>query len=88
MTDILELWKNIDVDNLERIFLTYNSPPTQSHVWCPLIWCALQRNGYDVPDEWCVIKYKNQNFEEEFNRQVDKLSANKNWIDYTVKILL
>ena len=86
--DIYELWKEIDSYNLEIIFLRNNSPHTQSHVWCPLIWCALQRNGYDVPDEWCVIRFNNPDFEREFNKQVDILASDKKWVEYALKILL
>ena len=88
INEIDKLWKNMDLNNLERIFITRNSPHTQSHVWCPLIWCALQRNGYDVPDEWCVIRFNNPNFEREFNKEIDVLAANKSWVVHAQKILL
>ena len=86
--DIYKLWIKMDLNNLERIFGRYNSPHTQSHVWCPLIWCALQRNGYDVPDEWCVIRFNNPDFEREFNKQVDILASDKKWVDHALNILL
>ena len=86
--DIYKLWINMDLYNLETIFLTHNSPHTQSHVWRPLIWCALQRNGYDVPDEWCVLIFNNPDFEREFNKQVDILASDKKWVEHAVIILL
>lgn len=86
--DIIILWKKINKFDLERIFIRYNFPHTQSHLWCPLIWCALQRNGYDVPDEWCVIRFNNSHFEGEFNREIDVLAADKAWVKHAERILL
>jgi hypothetical protein len=62
---------------------------TQSKVWVPLIWRALNYSGYDVPPEWIKVdlgqdtgsKYR------QFNEYVKELSGMEGWAKYAVEVL-
>ena len=62
---------------------------TQSKIWCPLIWKALNYAGYDVPPEYFI----NLNFDDDqkyinFNNYVKELSKITGWVNYAVLILI
>ena len=80
--------RRIDRENLERLFINNNKPPTQSHIWCPLIWNALFENSYDIPQKWCILRFNNQDFIRRFREIIDELSKDKKWIQYAIQILL
>jgi hypothetical protein len=87
--NIDSLEQNINYDNLARIYINYNNPHTQSHVWCPLIWCALQRAGENIPSNWCNLNfYDNPKYEKIFHEEIKSLSENKEWVEHAKQILL
>ena len=62
-------------------------PVTQSRMWCPLIWKALNYFGYDVPPEWFDrIELKSDEDYRAFNESVKKLAEMEEdgvkWADY------
>ena len=59
---------------------------TQSAVWVPLIWKALNYAGYDVPPEW----FNNVNVTDVnmFNKLVKELSSLPGWAEYAVYVLI
>lgn len=61
---------------------------SQSGVWVPLIWKALNYYGYDVNPECYQVKLKNNEDYETFNDLVKELSEIKGWAEYAAKILL
>jgi len=60
---------------------------TQSAVWCPLIWKALNYSGYDVPPEWFVVKLKSDKDYEKFNDLVKELARIEGWTEYALEVL-
>ncbi len=63
---------------------TNNLGNTQSSIWCPLIWKALNYNGYDVPPEWLEVKNVDNRM---FNAYVKDLSNIKGWTEYAMEVL-
>lgn len=63
---------------------TSNLGNTQSSIWCPLIWKALNYNGYDVPPEWFEVKNVDNRM---FNSYVKELSNIKGWAEYAMQVL-
>ena len=60
---------------------------TQSIVWVPLIWNALNILKYKVPDEWLNINLEDSKKEELL--QLSKiLSEIKNWDKYALEVLI
>jgi len=86
--DIRDMFRKIDMYNLDVVFFTIHKPRTQSHVWCPLIWCALKLNDYDIPEDWCNFNFNNTEYNIIFNEATFDLSQNKEWVEQTVRILL
>ncbi len=61
---------------------------TQSDIWNPLIWKALNYAGYDVkPECFNKIQFNNIKSYEEFNNLVKELSELPGWADYAVNVL-
>ena len=62
---------------------------TQSKVWVPLIWKALNYSGYDVPPEWIKVDLGNDNEKyRQFNEYVKELSNLSGWTEYAMHVLL
>ena len=60
---------------------------TQSNVWVPLIFRALQLNGILVDEECCNVNINNQK-QKQFNEYALELSKLDGWTDYALNILL
>jgi hypothetical protein len=60
---------------------------TQSNVWVPLIWKALNYLGFDVPPEWIEVKLNNNEDYIKFNDAVKQLASIPGWGDYAFNIL-
>jgi hypothetical protein len=61
---------------------------TQSNVWNPLIWKALNYYGYDVKPECLKVILINNKDYEEFNKLVIELANLSGWAEYAANILL
>ena len=59
---------------------------TQSKVWCPLIWKALNYANYDVPREWYQVELKDYDYGT-FNTLVKQLAKLPGWAEYAVEVL-
>jgi hypothetical protein len=59
---------------------------TQSKVWCPLIWKALNLANYDVPREWYQVKLKDADYAK-FNSKIIELANLPGWAKYAVEVL-
>jgi hypothetical protein len=60
--------------------------PTQSKVWCPLIWKALNLANYDVPRYWYQVELKDADYAT-FNNKVIELAKLPGWAKYAVEVL-
>lgn len=61
---------------------------TQSDIWVPLIWRALNFKGYDVHPEWFKTPDKFDNNEtRKFNTLVKELANIPGWSEYAIHIL-
>ena len=60
---------------------------TQSIVWVPLIWNALNILKYKVPNEWLNINLEDSK-KEELLKLSKKLSEIKNWDKYAIEVLI
>ena len=60
---------------------------TQSNVWVPLIWKALNYYGYDVKSECLKVELKDSDYEI-FNKFVIELANLPGWAEYAANILL
>ena len=60
---------------------------TQSNVWNPLIWKALNYYGYDVKPECVKVELKDSDYEI-FNKFVIELANLPGWAEYAANILL
>jgi len=61
---------------------------TQSDLWAPLIWKALNYSGYDVPPQWFKIDLDNDEYYYKFNEFVKELANIPGWADYAVEVLI
>ena len=67
--------------------------PTQSNVWCPLIWKALDECGYEIPNYTYFKSNMNNvrflsNFTiDNFNEKITELSNINGWCEYAVRVL-
>ena len=60
---------------------------TQSIVWVPLIWNALNILKYKVPNEWLNINLEDSKKEELFKLS-KRLSEIENWDKYAIEVLI
>ncbi len=60
---------------------------SQSWIWCPLIWKALYKSGYNIPIKWGHINFNNLSKIILFNDIVDKLVNLDGWSIYAFKVL-
>ena len=61
---------------------------TQSNVWNPLIWKALNYYGYDVKPDCLKVKLNDNASYEQFNELVIELAKISGWAEYAANILL
>ena len=63
---------------------------TQSESWCPLIWKASSKCGYEIPNyEYFKneINVKFLNSDLNFKQKITELSKIKDWCEYAVRVL-
>ncbi|ADO67250.1 hypothetical protein crov217 [Cafeteria roenbergensis virus] len=60
---------------------------TQSRVWVPLIWKALNLSGYNVPPHWLKLHLEKDKDYHTFNIKAKELSELKGWSEYAMAVL-
>jgi hypothetical protein len=97
--NIILKFGNIDIDfgiseaemiaiKVSQLLNLTNIGKTQSFIWVPLIWKALNYSGYDVPPEWFKIDLGNDEYYYKFNEFVKKLANISGWADYAIEVLI
>ena len=97
--NIILKFGNIDTDfgiskaemiagKVSQLLNSTNIEKTQSDVWVPLIWKALNYSGYDIPPEWFKIDLGNDEYYDKFNKFVKELANIPGWADYAVEVLI